>query len=253
MRTTCTDCGAPEYARGLCARHYQQARIRRELPAAPERSCEQCGKAFTGQYRNSRYCSRTCKEAARAARVRSAALAAAGDRRCLNCGTLIAPDVTLKAKCCSRECGVAWQNRKRADEKRAVWAAQDLHCQECGKMIPLPESGRRRTVFCSTACKRRAKSAEWRLRAPHYMRQYLYGLSQTEYEALLTAQGGKCAICGTSDWPGKDHRPHVDHCHETGRVRGLLCDFCNRGLGMFSDDPARLRAAAVYLESDGRL
>lgn len=82
------------------------------------------------------------------------------------------------------------------------------------------------------------------------MRQYLYGLSQERYEALLAAQDGRCAICRTDDWPGKDHRPHVDHCHETGRVRGLLCDFCNRGLGLFGDDPARLRAAADYLETE---
>jgi hypothetical protein len=65
---------------------------------------------------------------------------------------------------------------------------------------------------------------------------------------MLAAQDERCAICRSPDWPGKDSRPHVDHDHETGRVRGLLCGLCNNGLGQFKDDPARLRAAADYLE-----
>jgi len=81
------------------------------------------------------------------------------------------------------------------------------------------------------------------------MRGYLYGISQEDFDAMLTAQGGKCAICGTAEWRGRHNRPHVDHCHATKAFRGILCDFCNRGLGIFEDDPARLRAAANYLES----
>jgi hypothetical protein len=81
------------------------------------------------------------------------------------------------------------------------------------------------------------------------MRQYLYGLSRERFEALLAEQGGGCAICHTADWPGKDNRPHVDHDHATGNVRGILCGGCNNGLGNFADDPARLRAAADYLEA----
>lgn len=78
------------------------------------------------------------------------------------------------------------------------------------------------------------------------MRQYLYGITPEQYAALLAAQDGLCAICRTDAWPGKG--PHVDHAHDTGRVRGILCGGCNNGLGRFADDPARLRAAAEYLE-----
>ena len=68
------------------------------------------------------------------------------------------------------------------------------------------------------------------------------------WDEMFADQGGVCAICGTAEWGGRYDRPHTDHDHATGIFRGILCDFCNRGLGMFRDDPARLRAAAAYLE-----
>jgi hypothetical protein len=63
---------------------------------------------------------------------------------------------------------------------------------------------------------------------------------------MLEAQGGRCAIC-RSDKPGGRGRFAVDHCHSSGRVRGLLCVACNAGLGQFRDDPDLLRAAVAYL------
>jgi hypothetical protein len=58
----------------------------------------------------------------------------------------------------------------------------------------------------------------------------LYGISAQQYAAMLTAQGGRCAICRT-DKPGGARRFPVDHCHTTGKVRGLLCVRCNANLG----------------------
>lgn len=72
---------------------------------------------------------------------------------------------------------------------------------------------------------------------------------------MHAAQGGRCAICRTPvanilEYDG-DARlsTHVDHCHTTGAVRGILCRDCNTGLGGFRDDPERLRAAMAYLET----
>lgn len=70
-----------------------------------------------------------------------------------------------------------------------------------------------------------------------------YGLTVEQYQALLAAHNGKCAACG--DDFGK--RNHIDHCHTTGVVRGLLCNNCNLGVGHFRDDPRRLESAARYL------
>ena len=77
--------------------------------------------------------------------------------------------------------------------------------------------------------------------------QQLYGISGEDYEKLFKKQGGQCAICGTIDPRGRQNVFVVDHDHKTGKVRGLLCDKCNRGLGMFSDDPKKTAAATIYL------
>ena len=78
------------------------------------------------------------------------------------------------------------------------------------------------------------------------MRRYLYGLEPDQYDALVVAQDGRCAICRT-DTPGGRGTWHVDHEHGTGRVRGLLCHRCNLMLGNAQDDPTRLLAAVEYL------
>lgn len=81
-----------------------------------------------------------------------------------------------------------------------------------------------------------------------------YGLSIIDYEAMIEAQGGRCAICGTDD-PGGGVRNGrkkgwcVDHCHTTGTVRQLLCNACNPGLGFFKHDIALLQKAIHYLST----
>lgn len=74
-----------------------------------------------------------------------------------------------------------------------------------------------------------------------------YGVSLDEYDALHVAQDGCCAICKAPKPGGKYSFLHVDHDHETGKVRGLLCTNCNRALGYMGDDPLRLTIAAAYL------
>lgn len=71
-----------------------------------------------------------------------------------------------------------------------------------------------------------------------------YGLSLEDYDRLLLAQGGCCGICGNANG---NKRLAVDHDHTTGKVRGLLCDSCNQGLGFFKDSVERLEAAIQWL------
>lgn len=75
-----------------------------------------------------------------------------------------------------------------------------------------------------------------------------YGLTPAQFEAMLEAQNGKCAICGKEAPNHHKKRLNVDHCHTVGTIRGLLCDACNRGLGLFKDDLDLLRKAIAYLE-----
>ena len=85
------------------------------------------------------------------------------------------------------------------------------------------------------------------LREGHLKRKF--GITLDDFEAMLEAQGGGCAICGRSAPEGTSL--HVDHDHETGVVRGLLCFTCNGALGMFTEDEEHLARAADYVNSGG--
>lgn len=78
-----------------------------------------------------------------------------------------------------------------------------------------------------------------------------YRMTIAEYDAMLMAQNSACAICGHTDQSDPKMFPHVDHCHKTGKNRGILCSQCNFGIGKFKDSPHLLRMAAEYLESRG--
>lgn len=100
-----------------------------------------------------------------------------------------------------------------------------------------------------------AAKRDWykRNRAQHaaYNRAKKYGITPEEYDALVAAAGGRCEICGRSqEDDGRDL--NVDHDHETGKVRGLLCKRCNLALGYLGDDPALAARAADYLKSHER-
>ncbi len=118
-------------------------------------------------------------------------------------------------------------------------------CSKCGETKPLDEFHVRTRsydgvqAFCKP-CMREANQIS------------KYGVTTEAFHAQLEAQEDSCVLCGRDvshapDAPGA-RRAHIDHDHETGKPRGILCLSCNTGLGKFNDDPARLRAAAAYLE-----
>lgn len=135
---------------------------------------------------------------------------------------------------------------------------QAKRCSKCGEEKPLEEfygadvakAGRHgRQAYCKACDRARPRS---RKRNPdtiyfsHIKRAY--GLSRDDYLSMVEAQHGCCASCG--DAPPVDPKRrffHVDHCHTTGVVRGLLCLPCNVALGKLRDDPARILALLRYI------
>jgi hypothetical protein len=112
----------------------------------------------------------------------------------------------------------------------------------------------RRVGYLSYICKEctKNKAKEWKennadkRKSGNLMR--LYGVTLEERNNLLAKQGHCCAICKTKSPGAKDW--HVDHCHETNKVRGVLCSTCNLGLGYFKDDVDYFRNAIEYLEKN---
>lgn len=138
-------------------------------------------------------------------------------------------------------------------------------CSQCRRILPFDafyKSERHRNgrkgpcIECSKANARAREAATYRsrrqeidrLRLPvrraFYRSQTLrrYGLTLRDYQLMLENQSGGCGICGA-----RSHRLVVDHCHATGRVRGLLCQTCNKGLGALGDTVEAIRGVLSYL------
>ncbi|GAA4085937.1 endonuclease VII domain-containing protein [Nonomuraea soli] len=146
--------------------------------------------------------------------------------------------------------------RKRAAEQgrsvRERVEAPEGHkyCPRCQEIKPTAEFGRNRsdksdglTSYCKPC--HTLVGRENRVKnhgsERNYKLKYLYGITEDDYERMLAQQGGLCAVCR------ENAGTHVDHCHSTGRVRGILCFNCNNGLGHFRDDLTGLALAAAYL------
>lgn len=161
-------------------------------------------------------------------------------RPCAYCGVFYTPAATAssKAKFCSKLCQSRGRNRdneaKRARD-RAYRARPEIR-----------ELGNERSRQWRTATRTSVGDERWREKRVGWYLKSKYGLTLEQFRELEERQGGRCAICGTDD-PSPHERFSVDHCHETERVRGLLCHFCNVALGAFKDDPALLRSALMYL------
>lgn len=145
-------------------------------------------------------------------------------------------------------------------------------CYKCGLTKPVDKFHKNKARYdgLNTLCKscNNAKANAWAIANPgknrdkqrrdrlanprHYFNGYLkrlYGITLAQYDEMLRTQNNLCAICQT-DTPGRGLPSFVvDHCHDTGRVRGLLCHHCNLALGHFKDNPVLLKAAQGYLEA----
>ncbi|MFI1729783.1 endonuclease VII domain-containing protein [Streptomyces acidicola] len=115
------------------------------------------------------------------------------------------------------------------------------HCQGCGEVKSRSEWHRKASSSDGLASRCRSCRAVDN-RVGNLKRKY--GLTAEEIDVLIKEQQGVCCICLAA--PAE----HVDHCHKTGRVRGVLCFNCNSGLGLLRDDPEAAYRAADYLEGN---
>ncbi len=122
----------------------------------------------------------------------------------------------------SSTCPACVRVRHRKKRQDPQWRDQDLHRQRA-----------------------RSQTSAFRERARADRLRRLYGLDPEDFQRILRSQAGRCAVCGTTTPAGKGW--HVDHDHETGTVRGVLCTRCNCLLGHAKDSVTTLRSAIAYL------
>lgn len=188
------------------------------------------------------------------------------ERHCENCGEALVrkifssglerTSVFAKRKHCGDECREAAQTAKHIPSNGAK------ACSVCREAKPLehfavyagrPSGRQSRCRECHNEAAKKSYQRHKQKRRDWHLRK-TFGISAADYELMLTGQGGKCAICGRREDTSHTRggigaiRLAVDHCHETGAVRGLLCRSCNTAIGKFRHDPLILKAAIEYLE-----
>lgn len=224
------------------AKHAEQERARLARRAQGQYKCGHCGKTKDGsefaasQLKDGRWC-RDCYRATYVERSGGYAT-----KVCPIDGTKF--QVTRRNErqtYCSKRCKERASQIRESELKRE--AKRGRPCgNNCGREIPVGRHSNAR--YCSEDCRRQHVGSAIRRRS---MLKTTYGLTPEAFDAIVEAQGGRCAIC-LGDDPGVKGVWHVDHCHDTNAVRGLLCTNCNTGLGQFKDDPDVLRRAVDYLE-----
>lgn len=159
---------------------------------------------------------------------------------------MFSPSYRGKAGTWCKPCFAAYRRGEAAPDAQHEPRA----CEHCGSTY-VPKQLKQSAAFCSRACGQEARRLSGRARDLHLRRKY--GISAADYDRVLAEQGGGCALCGVrpEDLSAGRYRTylHVDHCHETGRIRGLLCPEHNLLLGRFGDSPEMFRRVLEYLEA----
>lgn len=144
------------------------------------------------------------------------------------------------------DCSISEDKRARANAATRRWYNKNkAYVAEYNHRVYWadPEQSRRR---------HKESQRRWKAANPERHRELnfksKYGITFAERDAMLVAQGNKCAACGTSEPGGKYKTWHMDHCHKTKRNRGILCHGCNVSLGHMKDDPEKIRCLADYIE-----
>lgn len=143
----------------------------------------------------------------------------------------------------------SWDKRELAKtakpDKYPQGRFKDKACKRCNTVFS-PQGPSHH--YCQDRCRQESQAA----------RRYekVYGVKEEDILRMYEEQGGCCKICGGKGFlmhKSKKHGLNLDHCHTTGKVRGWLCDNCNRALGLFQDSIVNLEAAIAYLRGDEKV
>ena len=132
------------------------------------------------------------------------------------------------------------------------------NCYACKTTKPVSEFYRSNKTYYQKECKdcnrlrkgRWHKTEEGKRSSANTKLKSRFGITLDDYEAMYAEQGGQCQICGVTE-SCSGHRLAVDHCHTSGKIRGLLCKACNLGLGYYRDNKEFLANAIKYLDEKG--
>jgi hypothetical protein len=160
-------------------------------------------------------------------------------KRCKRCGELRSLDDYYKNPAGAD--GLRPECKTCTAARRAAWYAENAALEKA--RVKRWQQANAERVNAANRARRRSPEAR-RAQRDGYLRRK-YGITIEQYEEMLAAQGGVCAICGRE--PNPNISLHVDHDHETGALRGLTCFRCNQAMGAFGEDPGLLRAAGDYL------
>jgi hypothetical protein len=143
---------------------------------------------------------------------------------------------TKKCSCCKEIKSLSEYN-KRSDCKNKTAVRYRSHCKNCTALkaaVKWETDEEFRNQSKNNAYKHNIKKK--------------YGVTEEQYLKIYDKQNGLCAICGQKSQT-KAGRLALDHCHKTGKIRGLLCVKCNAGIGMLQDDVNVLKSAILYLKN----
>ena len=192
--------------------------------------CKECDITFEPTGRNQKYCSNKCRDKASNRRKLDKHCVERGYARmeglCKVCGTLFSKEGKRSIVFCSDNCRSVIATKRAEKLKAKKTAKPSFQCIWCKKTCNRKNTSK----YCSRNCLKEASRCS------------NYDLSRPEFIELKQASNDICEIC--------NERPAtcIDHCHDTGKVRGLVCNKCNSGLGLLGDNLDSLMAAVNYLK-----
>ena len=228
----CKNCGE-DFKVGKIKRKYCSAECRndfkrKKMPKLLKKICDFCSKDFTSTTKATKFCSMKCNGLNIAAKARKRKLLNIkyGKKICSRCGEI----KKLTEFYTVRRCGSpSWCKKCKLDQNK--------------KYAKNPEVAARKKAW-----RKKYNISTADLRKFSRMKR-IYGITFEEYMEMMNSQNGKCVIC--KDKLIMERRGiHIDHCHNTDKVRGLLCNNCNAGLGFFKENKESLRNAIQYLEKN---